>query len=316
MVLGCGRWGSFIADYLAEIGHRVTLYGRASSRRLQSLVQTRKNEYLTLPDSVRLTSDLGELAGAETVIISIAAQQLRSFCRELCGLIAPGIPIVLCMKGIEETTGKRLSQVVREEIGEKNPVAVWLGPGHVQDFLAGIPNCMVIDSDSPEWTRTLVDRFSGGVIRFYYGEDLIGNEIGAAAKNVIGIAAGVLDGLHLHALKGALMSRGPHEISRLICAMGGSPFSAYGLCHLGDYEATLFSKHSHNRGYGEAFTQGQPYPYLAEGIYTARAIQRLSETYQVEMPICRAVYQMIEEIDSPEKIVSDLFLRKVKKEFE
>lgn len=111
------------------------------------------------------------------------------------------------MKGIENTTCKRLSEVLAR--GAYHPkTAVWLGPGHVEEFYKGIPNCMVIDSADPALKSALVDAFSGDIIRFYYGTDLVGNEIGAAAKNVIGIAAGMLDGLQMTSLKGALMSRG------------------------------------------------------------------------------------------------------------
>ena len=117
---------------------------------------------------------------------------------------------------------------------------------------------MVIDSEDEKTKHFLVDAFSGGIIRFYYGQDMLGNEIGAASKNVVGIAAGFLDGLSLSSLKGALMSRGTHEIAELIGALGGNPFSAYGLCHLGDYEATVFSAYSHNRRFGEAFVRGSP----------------------------------------------------------
>ena len=100
------------------------------------------------------------------------------------------------MTGIEEGTGCRLSEIAEETLGKKTKVAVWVGPGHVQNFIAGIPNCMVIDSQWDETKKQLADAFSGPLIRFYYGTDLIGNEIGAATKNVIGIAAGMLDGLH------------------------------------------------------------------------------------------------------------------------
>lgn len=137
-----------------------------------------------------------------------------------------------------------------KSIDRSNKVAVWLGPGHIQDFYNGKPNCMVIDSDDVNTRNYLVDILSSGLIRFYYGTDLIGNEIGAAIKNVIGIAAGMLDGLEMSSLKGALMSRGTIEVGRLIERMGGKIETAYGLCHLGDYEATLFSLHSHNRLYG------------------------------------------------------------------
>lgn len=165
---------------------------------------------------------------------------------------------------------RRLSEIAEEAVGDCNDVAVWLGPGHVQEFVNGVPNCMVIDSRSEAVKERLIAWLSGGLIRFYYGTDLIGNEIGAAAKNVIGIAAGMLDGMGLSSLKGALMSRGTREVSRLIAAMGGNGFSAYGLCHLGDYEATVFSQYSHNRRFGELFVRGEPYTELAEGYDTVK----------------------------------------------
>ena len=197
------------------------------------------------------------------------------------------------MKGLEQGTGRRLSQIAQENLDPSNAVAVWLGPGHVQEFYRGIPNCMVIDSSREDVKRLLVQSFSSDLIRFYYGEDLIGNEVGAAAKNVVGIAAGFLDGKGLSSLKGALMSRGTREVARLIQAMGGSQLSAYGLCHLGDYEATVFSRYSHNRQFGEALARGETYTDLAEGYYTVEALVLLGERYGVELPICQAVHRIL-----------------------
>ncbi len=219
------------------------------------------------------------------------------------------------MKGIENTTGKRLSQVVHEEIGPTANVAVWLGPGHVQDFTKGIPNCMVIGSDDIETTKEIISNLNSELIRFYYGQDMIGNEIGAAAKNVIGIAAGMLDGLGYSSLKGALMARGTREISRLIKAMGGNELTAYGLTHLGDYEATLFSKHSQNRAYGECSITGEPFKKLAEGVPTAEALMRLSKKHDVELPICEAVKEIIDGKYNAKEALLNLFLRPIKYEF-
>jgi glycerol-3-phosphate dehydrogenase (NAD(P)+) len=196
-----------------------------------------------------------------------------------------------------------------------NKVAVWLGPGHVQEYLSNIPNCMVIDSEEDEVKERLVREFSSDLIRFYYGCDLIGNEVGAAAKNVIGIAAGMLDGLGLTTLKGALMSRGTREIARLIKAMGGNELSAYGLCHLGDYQATVFSEFSHNRKFGECFVKGESYGDLAEGYYTVRALTELSESYQVELPICQAVFEILYQNKDIKTILEQLFARNLKNEF-
>ncbi|MBE6940378.1 MAG: NAD(P)H-dependent glycerol-3-phosphate dehydrogenase [Ruminococcaceae bacterium] len=315
-VIGCGRWGSLITWYLDRKGHDVSLYGRAESARMQRFLSTRRNDLLELPESVALTTQLESAREAEVIVISIGSQGLQKLMDQLKSLELRNKIVVLCMKGLEIGTGRRLSQIAEENLDTSNTVAVWLGPGHVQEFYRGIPNCMVIDSRNEQVKEQLVQEFSSDLIRFYYGIDLIGNEVGAAAKNVVGIAAGFLDGLGLSSLKGALMSRGTREVARLIRAMGGSELSAYGLCHLGDYEATVFSRYSHNRQFGESFVKGESYDKLAEGYYTVRAMLLLGERYQVELPICQAVYDMLYQQGEPKKILEDLFTRGLKAEFD
>ncbi len=315
-VIGCGRWGSLITWYLDSIGHNVTLYGRANSARMQRFMETRENDLLRLPESVLLTTELKGAQEAETVIISVNSQGLQALMDELQPLQLRDKTFVVCMKGIEIGTGRRLSQIAEENLHPSNKVAVWLGPGHVQEFYRGVPNCMVIDSADETVKRRLVEAFSGELIRFYYGADLLGNEVGAAAKNVVGIAAGFLDGAGLSSLKGALMSRGTREVARLIRAMGGSELSAYGLCHLGDYEATVFSRWSHNRQFGESFIRGESYTKLAEGYYTVRAILQLGARYGVELPICRAVYDILYEKADPAQVLQELLARDLKGEFD
>ena len=314
-VVGCGRWGSLITWYLDSLGHELTLYGRESSPHMQRFLSERRNDLLSLRESVSLTCDLNALKEAEVIVISIGSQGLRALMEDLKPLELKHKIFVLCMKGIEIGTGMRLSQIATEAVDPTCDVAVWLGPGHVQEFYAGIPNCMVIDSENSIVKQKLVDEFSGELIRFYYGTDLIGNEIGAAAKNVIGIAAGILDGLHLSTLKGALMARGTREVGRLIAAMGGNEISAYGLCHLGDYEATVFSPYSHNRQFGERFVRGESCDFLAEGYYTVKALVELSDRFGVELPICRAIYGVLYEGEDIEENLKSLFHRSLKKEF-
>ncbi len=227
-----------------------------------ALLKRKKNDLLSLKESVELTTSLDSILDKEIIIISIDSQGLQSFMDEIKGYDLKNKIFVLCMKGIEISTGRRLTEVLEDNLDSSNKIAVWLGPGHVEEFYRGIPNCMVIDSNDSETKKELVNEFSSELIRFYYGNDLIGNEIGAASKNVIGIAAGMLDGYHLSSLKGALMARGTREVARLIKAMGGNELSAYGLCHLGDYEATVFSKYSHNRMFGESFVKGDKYDKL------------------------------------------------------
>lgn len=314
-VIGCGRWGSFLAWYLNGLGHRVTLYGREGSSRLETLRRTRTNGLVVLNEEIQLTTDLAAASQADILVISIGVQSFRSLMEQIKGLDLGGnTTAVLCMKGLESETGERPTQIF-EAYRPDVPVAVWVGPGHVQDFTRGVPNCMVIDSRSMEVKKKLVGLFSGELIRFYYGDDLVGNEIGAASKNVIGIAAGMLDGLNKTALKGALMSRGTREIARMIREMGGNEITAYGLAHLGDYEATVFSPFSHNRKFGELFVRGENYGELAEGVATTKAMLRLGERYGVDLPICKAVDRVINRGEDPNRVLSDLFLRSIKMEF-
>jgi glycerol-3-phosphate dehydrogenase (NAD(P)+) len=316
-VLGCGRWGTFLAWYANKVGHKVKLWGREHSRNFVGLEETRKNDYLTLPVDIELSHSLEEaISFAEIIIISISAQELRSFANQLSSLNdILGKTFILCMKGLEAKSGKRLSQVFGEEVGKNINIAVWVGPGHVQDFVNNIPNCMVIGSENIEVTKKIVQELNSDLIRFYYGQDIIGNEIGAAAKNVIGIAAGMLDGLNYSSLKGSLMARGTREISRLVRAMGGNDVTVYGLSHLGDFEATLFSVHSHNRKFGQAFVEGERFGKLAEGVATVKALRELSIQYDVQLPICNALYAILFENQNAKETLKDLFLRPVIFEF-
>jgi glycerol-3-phosphate dehydrogenase (NAD(P)+) len=252
---------------------------------------------------------------SEIIIISISAQSLRSFVQRIVPLGVDDKKFVLCMKGVEVDTGKRLSEVLIDCGINKNNIAVWVGPGHIQAFTAGVPSCMIIDSYNPDYSEFLTKNLRSDLIRFYQGQDIIGTEIGAAAKNVMGIAAGLLDGYNFASLKGGLMARGAREISRLIKACGGNEFSAYGLCHLGDYEATLFSKFSHNRMWGETFAKGESFEKLAEGVATSSALLCIANEVGVDLPITKAVYDVIHGNITKEEALKILFARDNIKEF-
>jgi glycerol-3-phosphate dehydrogenase (NAD(P)+) len=315
-VLGCGRWGSFLGWYACRRRHGALLYGRDRSPTYEALKSRRANEYLQLPETLGLTSSLKEaLDFADQIVISIPAQNLRDLGKKLAAHHLRGKTFILCMKGLEAPSGKRLSQVLGEELGSSAGIAVWVGPGHVQEFLKGVPNCMVVGSENIEVTKRIVGTFGSDLIRFYYGQDLIGNEIGAASKNVIGIAAGMLDGLGYGSLKGALMARGSREISRLVRAMGGNELTIYGLSHLGDYEATLFSPHSHNRKFGELWVAGKKFDKLAEGVSTLQGLRVLSSRHEVALPIVDALHAAIFEGKNPKEVLLGLFMRPTKFEF-
>ncbi len=325
-VLGCGRWGSFIAWYQATVlKNNVISWGPEGDYSYEVLKTEGRNEYVALDKSIKLTCDLGyAVNSSDVIIISISSQGLRGFMKKVTQFPVKDKTFVLCMKGIEESTGKRLSEVLIESGIDKNKIAVWVGPGHIQAFTRGIPNCMVIDSYDETLKRRIADSFKSNLIRFYYGNDIIGSEIGAAAKNVLGIAAGVLDGSGYVSLKGPLMARGAYEVGRFIKAMGGEFTSAYGLAHLGDYETTLFSEYSHNRKYGEMMAHGAKFEKLAEGVMTAKAMKELGDRHGLDLPIINAVYEAcflshpFESGDGAEncmKIILKLFERSTKSEF-
>ncbi len=325
-VLGCGRWGSFIAWYQSAVkGNRVISWGPEGEYSYEILKSTGRNEYVELDKNITLTCDLEfALKSSDVIIISISSQGLRGFMQKVVRYPVQDKVFVLCMKGMEEVTGKRLSQVLTESGISPDKIAVWVGPGHIQAFVQGIPNCMVIDSENDRLKRGLADSFKSNLIRFYYGNDLIGTEIGAAAKNVLGIAAGILDGSGYVSLKGPLMARGAYEVGTFIRAMGGNFMSAYGLAHLGDYETTLFSEYSHNRRYGEMMAHGAKFEKLAEGVMTAKAIKNMGDERGVDLPITNAVYEAcflskaFESGDGAKEcmnIILKLFDRRTKSEF-
>lgn len=317
-VIGSGRWGSFISWYLAGMGISVRIYGRKGSASFSELKATKKNEYITLPETVSFTDELSDALGfADTVVVSVGTQNFPALMNEIKNVLGGNgdKTYLLCMKGIVEDGGRRLSEVLYGVLGENSKCVAWVGPGHAEDFVRGIPNCMLMASRDGALASEMADKLSSSLIRFYHSTDMIGCEVGAATKNVIGIAAGILDGMGYSSLKGALMARGPREIARLTSAMGGDERSIFGLCHLGDYEATLFSAHSHNRRFGEAFVRGEEYGKLAEGVYTVRSLMLLKERYGVDMPICTAVYDVIHGGREPKEAMASLFLRERKSEF-
>lgn len=316
-VIGCGRWGTFLGWYAANYCvDSVVLYDIPTSSNFVELQDTRRNSYLELSDNMVLTPDLNKILQNDYIIISIGCQHLRDLAKQVNGYDLNGKSFLLAMKGLEEPSAKTLVDVFNEEIKQNVQVACLGGPGHVQDYMKKVPSCAVIDSYDENAKDNWIKLLQSDLIRFYYGNDVIGNQIGAALKNVVGIAAGILDGLEWYGLKGALMARAPVEVGRLIKHFGGNPFTAYGLAHLGDYEATLFSKHSHNRMYGEMFAKGERFGKLAEGVATLKAVKIIADKENIDMPICQALYKVIYEDADIKATIREMFERSLKKEFD
>lgn len=317
-LIGCGRWGTFLGWYAGNCCgfDQVDMYDIPTSPNFLELRETRKNPYLSLSDNMVLHDKIEEVLGNEVIIVSIGCQHLRSLARQLNQYDLTGKTFLLAMKGLEEPGAKTLEQVFKEEVSQNVHVAILAGPGHVQDYMKKVPSCAVIDSYEPETKEFLITTLQSDLIRFYYGTDMIGNQVGAALKNVIGIAAGILDGLGWYGLKGALMARAPIEVGRFIKALGGNPMNAYGLAHLGDYEATLFSPHSHNRTFGEKLAKGEDFGKLAEGVPTLKAVKQIADERNIDMPICQALYKVVYEKADIKSTIRSMFERDLKREFE
>ena len=315
-LIGCGRWGTFLGWYAANYcRYDLDMYDIPTSPNFIELCDTRKNPYLSLSDNMALHDNLPAVLANDTIIVSIGCQYFRGLCKELSTYNLEGKTFLLAMKGLEDPGAATMLDIMRQEIKQNINIATLGGPGHVQDYMKGVPSCAVIDSDNPQTTDRLIKMFSSELIRFYYGADLIGNQVGAALKNVIGIAAGILDGLEWYGLKGALMARAPVEVGRFIAALGGDARTAYGLSHLGDYEATLFSKHSHNRTFGEKFAKGEDFGKLAEGVATLKAVKQIADERGIDMPICQALYKAVYEKADIKTTIRSMFDRQLKQEF-
>ncbi|MDR2527017.1 MAG: hypothetical protein LBC92_04040 [Rickettsiales bacterium] len=316
-VIGAGRWGTFLGQYLSTYKKQnVMIYGLEDAETFKELKLNRKNAFLSLSDDIRLTSDMDECLSNDFIVISIESQQLKTLAEGLNNKNINGKTFLLAMKGIDIENKERLTQVMKRYIRQDIRVAVLLGPGHVQDYLKGIPNCAVVDSEDYETKVRVAEMLGSGLMNVYYGVDLIGNEIGAAYKNVIGLAAGILDGMGWQSVKGALMARSVDEVARFIQYFGGSPNSASGLAFLGDFEATLFSPHSNNRMYGEKFVKGETdFKKNAEGYYTLKAVQEMGKNAELVLPITYSIYDIIYNKENIENSIRKMFGSSLKNEF-
>ncbi|MBR0184172.1 MAG: NAD(P)-binding domain-containing protein [Clostridia bacterium] len=308
-VLGAGRWGTLIAWYINKLGYDLILWGRKNSEKFKNLMQNRCNSSVCFGPEVKITDNLDLAILQEYIIISINAQNFRKFLSDLRenNFDLNNKKIILCMKGIEESTGKRLSEIFGEFFPENKNLAVWVGPGHVKSLMSGIPTCMIIDSENNKFKSELCEILSSKLIKCFKGDDLIGSETGAACKNVLGIGAGILDAMDMQALKGPLMALGSREVSKLIESMGGKKESAFGLCHLGDFQATLFSYESNNRKFGESLITGEKIDFIAEGVGTANAIHNICKDKNLNLPICEEIYKIIHKETSAENSIDYLF---------
>ncbi len=334
VVLGVGQMGLVCASMLmAGGGERpeVVIWGRNADD-VGELAQTRKSARLpgfVLPEGVRVSIRDEELRKADVVVSAIPVQFSRDVWTRLREFVPreTRVGVVSVAKGIENGTLLRPSQILAEVLGDDldgkpRPVGVLTGPTIAAELARCLPATMIAASDDAAFAAQIQRMFSSSWLRVYTNGDMLGAEIAGAVKNVIAIAAGVLDGLKGgYNAKSALLARGLAEIARLGAAMGASPETFFGIAGVGDLATSCFSPEGRNRSLGEALGKGQKLdqylkksPYVVEGVPTTRSVMDLARKYRVEMPITAAVHAVLFEGLDPLSAIGQLMSRELKGE--
>jgi glycerol-3-phosphate dehydrogenase (NAD(P)+) len=272
---------------------------------------------IRIPDEVELTTDpAGALAGTDCLIVAIPTAFLRATLVRLIPFATPQLPVVSLVKGVEIGTLRRPSEIIAEVLGSER-VAVVSGPSHAEEVARGLPTSLVAASSDPTLAAWVQERLGGERLRIYTNSDLIGVELAGALKNVIGIAAGICDGLQFgDNAKAALLTRGLAEMTRFGVAHGAEVATFYGLAGVGDLITTCFSPHGRNRRVGERLAGGATFadvtagPQVAEGVYTAQSVHDRAAQMGLEMPIATSVHRVLYEGQSPLEEVQLLLSRR------
>jgi glycerol-3-phosphate dehydrogenase (NAD(P)+) len=327
-MLGAGSWGTALAITLAGSGHDVSLWVRRPESAAVMQQDRRNPSYLpeaSIPESVRITSDLGEAVnGAGIWVFAIPSQSVRGVARQLQPYAQRDLTVVSVAKGIENGTLLTTTQVLGEVLDNVSSrrIGVLYGPSHAEEVVLGMPTTLVASAPDPDVACQIQDVFMTPRLRVYVNSDLIGVEIGGSVKNVLAIAAGISDGIgYGDNAKAALITRGMAEIQRLGMAMGADPATFSGLTGIGDVIVTCMSKLSRNRYVGEQIGRGRTLAdveaemsMVAEGVRTTQSVCELARRYGIEMPIAEAVHAILFEGKKPQEAVHELMTREAKRE--
>lgn len=323
-MLGAGSWGTTLAIHLANLGHEVRIWGNDRGE-LVALDRDRENRKflsgIPLPSGIKVQPELDRaLEGSDFHFFVVPSQATREVAAAVRERVAGGVA-VCASKGLELGTLQRLSVVLSETLGDGAPVA-FTGPSHAEEVATGIPTSIVAACADEARAKAVQVLCSSQRLRVYTNDDVTGCEYGGALKNVIAIAAGICDGLgYGDNTKGALLTRGLAEISRLGVALGGKRETFFGLTGMGDLIATAMSRHSRNRHVGERLGKGETLEQVlgamvmvAEGVTTARAARDLGRRHGVEMPITEQVCAILLEGREPREAMLALMTRDLKRE--
>ncbi|MES9964729.1 MAG: NAD(P)H-dependent glycerol-3-phosphate dehydrogenase [Candidatus Sedimenticola sp. 20ELBAFRAG] len=324
-VLGSGSWGTALAILLSRNGAEVRLWGHLQSE-IDALVADGENRAyipgIPFPDGIKPTTDLAAAVnGVNEVLVVVPSHAFRQVMQTLAPLLDEGTSVSWATKGLEPQSGKLLHEVAREELGDR-PIAVISGPSFAKEVAKGLPTAVTVASSSEAHAMRLADYLHSDCFRAYTSTDIIGLEIGGAAKNVMAIAAGIADGLGFGAnTRAALITRGLAEIMRLGLALGGKQETFIGLGGLGDLTLTCTDNQSRNRRMGLALARGLSIEEAraeigqeVEGVMTAREVHNRAKQLGIEMPLSEQAYLVLYEGMDPKTAVHNLMLRRQKSE--
>jgi len=325
-IIGDGAMATVSAGILAANGHALRLWSafpEAIAALRRDPENTRYLPGVRFPDGVVFTADDADaFAGAELVLAATPTQYIRATWQRLAPHCPAGVPIVSVAKGIENDTLLRPTQVLRDVLGADRPVAALSGPNIARELAEHLPATTTVASDDAALAARVQGLFSTRTFRVYTNADLIGVELGGAVKNVVAIAAGILDGLGAgDNAKAALLTRGLVEIARLGVAAGARRETFMGLSGLGDLVTTCVSPHGRNRTFGEAIGRGETMEAVlarthsvVEGVATTRSVLALAARHDVDMPITAAVHAVLFQAVPPAEAIDTLMTRRPKQE--
>lgn len=324
-VIGAGSWGTALAKRLCENGHAVRLWCRQLQLARQINATNTNPAYLPnvmLPASLQAFSEMEEaIDGAEFVLIATPSHALRTVVPSL-PVLPSRVIVISAVKGLEPQTDLRMSQVIAENLPGNNPIVAFSGPSLADEVARDIPTAIVAACENLEAARQVQTLLMGPFFRVYTHADIIGVELGGALKNIIALAAGIGDGAGFgDNTKAALITRGLVEMTRVGTFLGADPITFAGLSGMGDLVVTCMSKKSRNRSVGEAIGRGQKLKdilssmnMVAEGVRTTQATHAFALKHNIELPITRAVFEVLFEDKNPAQAVSDLMTREAKME--
>lgn len=326
-VMGAGAWGTGFAMLCAASGNDVVLWSRDRDVVADVVGNHRNRAYhpdLLLPDLVSATEDIGiALAGADIVVLAVPAQSLRENLTRWSPAVPPDAIVVSLLKGVEVGTHMRMSEVIHEAAGvERTRVAVVSGPNLATEIAAGQPAATTVAAVDEPVAAHVQRACAGPTFRPYTTTDVIGTEIGGAAKNIVAVAAGIAVGMGFgENTQAALITRGLAEIARLGMSLGADPMTFSGLAGMGDLVATCGSSLSRNRTLGLNIGQGLSVADAmaatrgtCEGFETSRAVLALGDAHGVDMPITRQVVEVLHHGAAPKEMLAKLMARDMKSE--